>query len=454
MSNVLKQAQTAAQQENWALLNRCLQQLLSSHEKSPPNPPSAIHQDAEIETLLKSSIQALELGDFQSRWDIAKVISNFGSAAIAPLLELLDTNDDDWELRWFVARILGEFQHPDAIAALVNLLKSSTNEDLIAVAGAALANIGKPAIDEIVLLVNDPSTRLPAVQALAQVHHPQVPQTMLTVVDDDDPLIRAIAITTLSHIHEPYVPPVLVQALQDIAAEVRQAAVVGLGLQAHDLNETDVISWLSPLLWDININVRRQTAISLGRVGTPAAIAVLADGVRSPYTPLTVSVEIVRVLGWIGTPAALSRLVDHLKLDSTETIYPLEPDAREQAGYIAVCHEIFTVLGRVELDASKPLASQILIDALASHHPATQSSRARQAIALSLGYLGQSHALDTLIHLLADVDAGVRLHAIAALKHIDADQVLPHLHHLSTDTTLDSALRAGIESALHEWHDR
>ncbi|MGJ3244700.1 MAG: HEAT repeat domain-containing protein [Elainellaceae cyanobacterium] len=452
MSNVLKQAQTAVQEENWALLNRCLQQLLPRHETLASERPSATHQDAEIETLLMSSIQALELGDFQSRWDIAKVMSNFGSAAIAPLLELLENNDDDWELTWFIARILGESQHPDAIAALINLLKTSTNEDLIAVTGAALANIGKPAVDRIVELVNDTSTRLPAVRALAQIQHPQVPQTMLTVVEDDNPLIRAIAISTLSHIHESYVPPVLVRALRDVAAEVRQAAVVGLGLQAHDLNEAAIISWLSPLLWDININVRRQAAISLGRVGTPAAVAALADGLRSPYTPLTVSIEIVGVLGWIGTPSALSQLVEHLELNSTETASPPESNMRENSDYRTVCNEIFTVLGRVEPEASKPSASQILIDALVTHHPAAQSPHTRQAIALSLGYLGQPHAIDTLIHLLADIDAGVRLHAIAALKHIDADQVLPHLRHLSTDTTLDSALQAGIANALQEWN--
>jgi len=54
---------------------------------------------------------------------------------------------------------------------------------------------------------------------------------------------------------------------------------------------------------------------------------------------------------------------------------------------------------------------------LKSSHPATQSPSVKQAIALSLG-LGDMQAIDPLIQLLADADAGVKLHVITALKQL------------------------------------
>jgi len=56
-------------------------------------------------------------------------------------------------------------------------------------------------------------------------------------------------------------------------------------------------------------------------------------------------------------------------------------------------------------------AGEILIEMLKSSQPATQSS-VKQAIALSLGQLGDMQAIDPLIQLLADADAGVKLHVI------------------------------------------
>jgi len=55
---------------------------------------------------------------------------------------------------------------------------------------------------------------------------------------------------------------------------------------------------------------------------------------------------------------------------------------------------------------------------LKSSQPATQSPSVKQAIALSLGQLGDMQAIDPLIQLLADADAGVKLHVITALKQL------------------------------------
>ncbi len=447
MSNVLKQAQTAAQAADWGLLYRCLQQLLSgdvalTSTSLPVELPPDL-QSVDVQTLLDLVLYGLETGDFQARWDIAKVIPSFGSTAIAPLIECLNDNEDDWELTWYGARILGEFQHPEAIAALVNLLQTSPQADIVTAATTALANSGVSAIPALIELLATDATRHAAVQGLAQIQHPQAAAALGQVVYDADPTIRATAITALSHIQEPQIHLILVAALTDVSAAVRQAAVVGLGLQARQLNETELLGWLEPCLWDLSLEVRHQAAIALGRLGA-AAINVLSEALRSPDTPVPVQMTLIRALSWVGTDAALRHLEAYLHLAPAEA-HLTETEIR------LLCCEIFTVLGRIDLPELKPIATHILIQAIATHHPVAQQPDAQQAIALSLGYLEQPAALEVLIDLLANPEPSVRFHVIAALKYLSPGAVHQQLEQMITRPDLHPDLQAGVAIALQEW---
>jgi HEAT repeat protein len=444
MSHLLKQAQIAAQDADWLLLNRCLQQLLSNNAAAPSTAHLSELREVEVHMLLNLALYGLETGDFQTRWDIAKLIPSFGTVAIAPLIERLADNDEDWELTWYVARILGEFQHPEAIAALVNLLKTSPQDDIVAVAVTALANSGSAAIPALVELLAIDATRYAAVQGLAQIQHPRASAALVEVVQDDDPTIRAIAIAALSQIREPDIYPILVAALEDVSAAVRQAAVTGLGLQANLVNEADLIGWLEPCLWDLNLNVRHQAAIALGRVGTASAATLLSQALRSSDTPMTVRINIIRALSWIGNEIALRYLETYLKLTPAETALALAE--RHQ-----LCCEIFRVLGRIDHPESKPVANQILINAMAHSHPVAQSLEGQQAIALSLGYLQQPTALETLIRLLATPEPSVRFHVVAALKQLSPDAAHQRLKQLITAPDLSPDLQTGVAIALREW---
>ncbi|NJP08137.1 MAG: HEAT repeat domain-containing protein [Leptolyngbyaceae cyanobacterium RU_5_1] len=68
-----------------------------------------------------------------------------------------------------------------------------------------------------------------------------------------------------------------------------------------------------------------------------------------------------------------------------------------------------------------------------------------------MGQLQQSAALEPLIQLLADEDAGVRLHAIAALKTLDPHAAYQRLQVLQSRPDLPEALRQGVAIALTEW---
>lgn len=448
--NVLEQAQTARSLGNCSLVIQCLQQLILEEDgerrsrRAGGGSGSPLGQEGrgeQGEQLLDLAIDVLVAGDFQERWDIAKVFPKLGQKAyalgvdevIAPLLEILEDEDAEEELRWYAARILGEFNHPAVINALVELLKSSESEELTAMAAAALGNLGSPAVADLTSLLAQKETRLLAVRSLSYIRHSETIAPLLSVVQDPQITVRTAAIEALSSFHDSRIPPVLLNALDDIAAPVRREAVTGLSFRPDLREELDLVNRLLPRLYDFNLDVCAAAAIALGRLGTDAAANALYQVLKSPLTPVSLQIEIVRALGRVGTQTGLGYL----------------RQALNQLESVTLWQEIVTVLGRVEQPLTTK-AAEILIEML-SGHPATQHQNVKQAIALSLGQLGEIQALAPLIQLLAAPDAGVRLHAIAALKQLAPEVAYRQLEQLATNQALAPDLKQGIAIALSEW---
>jgi HEAT repeat protein len=392
---------------------------------------------------LETALAILKTGDFQSRWDAAKVIPTFGEAAIAPLLDLLEAEAaDEAELPWFVAKILGNLNHPAAIDSLVRVLQSTQQSEVTAIAAVALANYGSAAIAPLTALLSQPATQLIAVQALAQVQHPAVVPPLLTVVNDSPADVRSAAIEALSHFYDPAITTALQAALQDPNTAVRRAAVVALGIQAEQGDRQALTEMLSPLLWDLNPEVCRQVTVALGRLGTDAAIEALARGLCSAHTPIVLRLDIVQALIWVGTVAALATLHQFLEASSTNS----------GAANFAVEQAIIIALGRLENPEAQRAASQLLLDLLHHQHPVAQTAQGQQYIARSLGQLRDPQAVEALIGLLSESNACVRLHAISALKQLEAAGSYQRLQALKAEApVLSAALRAGVETALQEW---
>ena len=433
-TNLLQQAQAAFSTGDWSLLIQCLQQLILGKNAllSQETSPSA---DSERKQVLNLLIDVLASGDFYQRWDIAKLIPKLGLMVVAPLIEILEDEDADEELRWFAGRILGEFNHPDAIAALVEVLRTSDSEELSAMAAAALGQIGSSAVTALTGLLVEEDTRLLAVRSLAHIRRKETIAPLLSVIQDPQISIRAAAIEALSSFHDSQIPPVLLDALDDLAAPVRREAVIGLSFRSDLREELDLINRLMPRLYDFNLDVCTATATALGRLGTDAAGAALYQVLQSPHTPVKLQVELVGALGRVGTLTGLEYL--HSCLNQLEST--------------TVWQEIVTVLGRVEQPDLTARKTEILVLMLKSNHPATQSLVVKQAIALSLGQLGEMQAIEQLIQLLADADVGVKLHAITALKKLAPEAAYRQLQQLATESALAPDLKQGVALALAEW---
>lgn len=422
------QAQVAFTAHNWSLLLQYLQQLIPADKRGTKN----ISAVPEASQLLDLALAVLFAGDFQQRWDVAKLIPRLGTIAIAPLVEILEDEDD--ELCWFAARILGEFNHPQAIAALVELIKTSESEELQAIAATALGQIGTSAITPLTELLTEEKTRLLAVRSLAYIRRSQTIAPLLSVASDPQVSVRVAAIEALSSFHNPRIAPVLLNALDDIAAAVRREAVLGLGFRADLCTELDLVACILPKLYDFNLDVCHAAAIALGRLGTDAATVGLHQVLVSPHTPESLQIEIVRALGRIESKLALEYLAAFL----------------QQSPSISVCQEVIAVLGQVEQPTNQLQAAEILINLLSSHYLVTESASIKQVIALALGYLGQLQAIDPLIELLADSECAVRLHAIAALKQLAPEIAHQKLQQMAT-SDVTPELQQGVAIALAEW---
>ncbi|MEH1883474.1 HEAT repeat domain-containing protein [Nostoc sp.] len=435
INQLLVQAQTAYNAADWSSLIQYLQQLILGADSQHPE----IVKNREY--LLKLTLSILEVGDFQQRWEITKVLTNLGNIAIPPLIEILEDEDAEEELRWYAARTLGEFQQPEAIAPLVELLKTDEDEELKAIAATALGQMGTVAIAAFSELLLDEDTRLVAVRSLSCIPQTETITPLLSVVQDSQAIIRTAAIEALSSFHDERVAPILLNALDDIAATVRRAAVLGLGFRPDLREALDLVKRFQLKLYDFNLDVCCAAAVSLSRMGCDEAAKHLFDLLISPQTPIKLQLETIRALSWMETPSSLEYLQIAFTQCTSETLW----------------QEIVTVLGRVQKPQTTQ-AAEILLQILRclscgtlTQHPATEIANVKSAIALSLGQLGEIQAIEPLIWLLADSNVSVRLHAIAALKNLDGEAAHQKLLQLANNAALTPDLQQGIAIALAEW---
>ncbi|MEA5507360.1 HEAT repeat domain-containing protein [Halotia wernerae UHCC 0503] len=428
LKQLLVQAQAAHDAADWSLLVQYLQQLILAENSTHP-------EIVNPEQLLELAISILEQGDFQERWEIAKVLTRLGNIAILPLIEILEDEDAETELRWYAARTLGEFQHPDVISSLLDLLKTSEDEELKAIAAAALGQMGTVAITKLAELLTEENTRLLAVRSLSYIHSRETITPLLSVVQDSQAVVRTTALEALSSFHDERVPPLLLNALDDVAVIVRRTAVLGLGFRPDLCTELDLVTKLQPRLYDLNLEVCCAAAIALSRMRCDDAAKHLFEVLTSPHTPQPLQLESIRALIWVETLSGLEYLQKALDQNTSETVW----------------QEIVTVLGRVQKPQLTTPAAEILMDMLRSQHPAIKIASIKSAIALSLGQLGNIQAIKPLILLLADPDQVVRLHAIAALKKLDEEVAYQQLQELASNATLTPDLQQGIAIALAEW---
>ncbi len=433
ISDLLALAREAATQSNWTLTSHYLHESLQKSSQQTPSEASAWRGLA---------LQTLEMGDFHTRWDIAKLIARCEPDAILSdgVIPLLDqVTDDDWSLPWFLVRILGEFRRPESISALVNLLQRSPSEDVESAIVTALGNIGAPAIASVRQLLDQPQTRPAAVQVLARIRHPDAAAAIASATRDNDPTIRALAIATLGDLQQAKAQPLLIAALNDVSAEVRRAAVIGLGSRRSTLSAATVTQ-MGTLLWDISLSVRRATILALGRLRCKGAADLLYEALCSESTPPTLRRELIQALVHTETRSGIEYIAAYAQSSR---------DSHDSGAATPWIGDVATGLGRIEAPDLIPAAVGLLKLLLSWTCP--DNSAARQVIATSLGQLGQMDSVSTLISMLSEADVGVRLHVTAALRKLGSDEAYRQLAAIATSSQASPELQDNASLALRDW---
>ena len=397
---MLEQGFMAAQRQNWLEVSNLLAQL--PQHKIDANKKQLVLTAKDWQTAFNLALTMLLQADFQHKWEIAKTFPLFGARIVEPLSILALDPTVEAEVRWFVCQILGNFPQQSVVILLVQLLQQSTDSELIAIAGKTLIKIGDRAVNALVELMSQPEYTLLAVQSLSYIRTAATIAPLLSVTTHQDAELRGIAISALGSFHDPRIPPVLLTALKDKASRVRKEAAIALGFRADLCQEINLVKHLQPLLYDLNLEVCRQAAVSLGRMGRDAANTALFEVLQAETTPASFKPDLIKALGWSRRASGITYLGQAL-LDASEL----------------VMQEIIVVLGRTSSLELKSQASQILTD-FWQRQP--QSAPIKQSLATSLGELGDRSAKNVLEQLVTDSDRKVQLHAISALQKLPSNK--------------------------------
>ncbi len=350
---------------------------------------------------IKLGLSILETGDFQQRWDVTKLFPKLGDDIIDPLITVLENRNLDVEYRWFIARILGEFKHEKVILTFTKILEiQDEDEEILSMVAEGLSNMGSAAIKSLEnLLKTNDSSKLLAVKALGEIRHSETVFPLLNVVNDPEPEIRIITIECLGSFHRKDLIPVFLEALNDPVAKVRKEAIIALRRQSEFAQEFNYMTYLSPLLDDINLEVCQEAALALGKINTVEAREKLSIVLEKPTTPKPLKKQIIKALSWTENSQALNSLKPLLWKEDLE-----------------LCKLIITLLGTQQTQKLKTTATQILIDFLSSENSIIQQQEIKETIAVSLGELKDKLAIKALEKLTEDPNKSVQLHAITALK--------------------------------------
>ena len=248
-------------------------------------------------------------------------------------------------------------------------------------------------------MLSQPKHRTLAVRALSYIRTSQTIAPLLEVSTADEPELRTIAIAALSSFHDARIPPVLIAALQDRASSVRREAAIALGFRADLSQELDLITQLKPLLYDLDLEVCKQTAISLGRMKQTEATTALFAVLQADTTPYGLKSDLIKALAWSENALAIGYLQQALN------------NASE-----LVVREIIMVLGRITTPELKRIATKALINFWQNNRQC--SSAIKQTLATSLGQLRCHNARQVLEEIVEDSDRKVQLHALSALKKL------------------------------------
>ena len=399
-----------------------------------------------VDDILQQALAQLISGDFNTQWQAAKSLKVMGESAHPALMKIAEDTTTDPDVLCFISEILGANPSPDAILALVLLLKRTTSEEVQDSVIMTLAKQGPSCVEQLLPYAEQPSLQKSVLKALIQINHPTTIAGLMFFAEHKDSDLRAIALEGLGQFHSPEILELLLEGLQDRSAMVRANCTKALGLRlTHEVSE-DLVQGLLPLLNDPDPKVRSLTAKALGRVNQDSAIEGLWQCLlNQPELSLFCS-DLLQALGWARHPKGVQYL---LKLLCSS--HAGESNSLQFDWTTGLLIELIQVLGSIHQPDYAANIEQALTPLVMSSSFPFDQFEVKQRLIMAIAHLKQETSIDSLIQALAISEERFRFHLIAALKGINAEKCHEQLIAKSQDSTLDAELADGIEFALKEW---
>ena len=320
----------------------------------------------------KRLIAQLSDANAAKRDQAARDLIGLGADAVPPLLEVLQTKDQDLLLIYeqILARI------PSAASALVRTLE--TAHPILRARAADIFSISKD------------KSAVPA---------------LLEALQGEYFTVRARAALALGRIGEKNAIQSLIRALKDPEDDVRIAACLALGLFKDPATFDEITN---VLLDDAKIEVRQAAAKALGYTQHPAALSYLMEALRDPFW-------------WYEREVQAGDLFNAIEKMGPVAVEPLIEAMQDKEG--TVRRYAAGLLGRMgDPRAIEPLG-MALYDL---HHDVGK------AAAEALTKFG-ANSFDTLVEALSHPEMWIRIHAVHALTKIKDRRVASVLLEMLND---------------------
>ena len=244
-------------------------------------------------------------------------LAAIGEPALDPLIEVLHDTVHAGELRGLAARGIGEIGGPAAIRALAAALTQRYYFSQRGCIRAALVAIGKPAVPELMALLNHDKAeaREEAARALGAIGDKRAAQPLIErVADDKDHSVRGAAASALGRMRELAAVDALIAALtDDESSRVRAAAAKALGR----LKARKAIEALRRAVEDKDEWVKRGAVEALRELGAELSVDALIQGLSDEAE--FVRRDAIEALTKLRDPRVVPALISVLKHTDSDT---------------------------------------------------------------------------------------------------------------------------------------
>jgi HEAT repeat protein len=340
----------------------------------------------------------------QSRISLLSTLNFYEDERVLGLLKAA-LSDSDEDMRGVAAFALAYRGDPAALEQVLMTPQrtAGTNDS-----ARALAHIGAPAVDPLILALSDPDrpefARINAATALGEIGDMRAVEPLIAALRDEAPAIRLAAAQALGHLKHPRSGEALLTVLNDEIPQIRHSAIWSLGA-IGDENAFDALARIATDS-DEDIQTRGTAGLTLGRLDQERTIPIF----REMLVDKGAARYLYPVLTSLGTKA-IPPLLEAARSDNQTVRFAA---LRYLNQYLRGEHD--------------PRIVELLVTLLHDGDPGIRHAAARM-----LGEIGDTRAVDTLVGALGHWSISERISAAQYLEKIGDARALPALEKALAD---------------------